>query len=208
MGHCLLSSDELVTYAEEAWRKAMRDEMEAIDQSQTWELVTTPTSCRPIGLKWIFELKKNARGEVLRHKARPVVKVYVDDLIVIGENDSDISEFKGQIKHFFEMSDIGHLCSYLGIEMVQKEACITLTYALTILDFAKMGDCNPMQAPLEARVKFSQSNSGPSVDSTYFRSLIGSLRYLTHTHPDLTYFVGFLSRFMEHPTSKHLTAIK
>ncbi|CAA6673258.1 unnamed protein product [Spirodela intermedia] len=55
----------------------MRDEMEAIDQSQTWELVTTPTSCRPIGLKWIFELKKNARGEVLRHKARPVVKGYL-----------------------------------------------------------------------------------------------------------------------------------
>ena len=70
-----------------------------------------------------------------------------------------------------------------------------------------MEECNLAQTPLEARMKFSQQE-GPLVVSTFFRSLIGSLRYLTHTRPDLTYSVGFLSRFMEQPTIEHLTALK
>ncbi|CAA6658019.1 unnamed protein product [Spirodela intermedia] len=158
--------------------------MEAIDQNQTWELVTPPADYKLIGLKWIFMLKKNAQGEVLRHKARLVVKVhliigvYVDDFIVTRETDSNINNFKEKMKHFFKMSDLRYLCSYLGIKVVQNEAYITLsqrTYVLKVLNFVKMDECNLVQAPLEARVKFDALNLGTSVDSTYFRSLIGSL---------------------------------
>ena len=70
-----------------------------------------------------------------------------------------------------------------------------------------MEECNLLQTPLEARIKFNQEE-GPLVDSTFFRSLIGSLRYLTHTCLDLTYSVGCLSRFMKWPTVEHLMALK
>ena len=74
----LLSGEEPLTYSEaaceEVWIRAMREEMLAIDRNDTWELVTSPPNCRPIGLKWIFKLKKNPRGEVIKYKARLVVK--------------------------------------------------------------------------------------------------------------------------------------
>ncbi|XP_078439273.1 uncharacterized protein LOC144709570 [Wolffia australiana] len=77
---CMVSAEEPVTFAEacreEAWRLAMIEEMKAIDRNSTWELVAPPEGCRPIGLEWIFIIKKNAAGEALRHKARQVVKGY------------------------------------------------------------------------------------------------------------------------------------
>ena len=74
----LLSGEELLSYTEaaceEVWIRAMREEMLAIDKNDTWELEIPPPNCRPIGLKWIFKLKKNPQGEVIKHKARLVVK--------------------------------------------------------------------------------------------------------------------------------------
>ena len=76
----LLSSEEHLPYSEvsqeEKWRHAMREGMLAIDKNNTWELEIPPPNCRPIGLKWIFKLKKNPQGEVIKHKAWLVVKGY------------------------------------------------------------------------------------------------------------------------------------
>ena len=76
----LLSSEEPLSYTEaaheEVWRGAMREEMLAIDRNNTWELEIPPPNCTPIGLKWIFKLKKNPQGEVIKHKAWLVVKGY------------------------------------------------------------------------------------------------------------------------------------
>ena len=76
----LLADEAPLTYSEaaqdEVWRQAMKEEMLAIDRSHTWDLETPPLHCKPIGLKWIFKLKKNPHGEVIRYKARLVVKGY------------------------------------------------------------------------------------------------------------------------------------
>ena len=77
---CLVADEEPLTYLkaaqDEVWRKAMKEEMMAIDRSHTWELESPPSNCKPIGLKRIFKLKKNPKGEIIRHKARLVVKGY------------------------------------------------------------------------------------------------------------------------------------
>ena len=54
----------------------MRDWILAIDQSNIWELAIPLPNCRPVGLKWIFKLKKNPQGEIIKHKAWLVVKGY------------------------------------------------------------------------------------------------------------------------------------
>jgi len=55
----------------------MLEEMAAVEENRTWELVDPPAGCRPIGLKWVFKVKRNERGEVVRHKARLVAKGFV-----------------------------------------------------------------------------------------------------------------------------------
>ena len=71
-----------------------------------------------------------------------------------------------------------------------------------------MSDCNPVQAPMETRLKLSKKSTSPAVDSTLYRSLVGSLWYLIHTRPDISFAVGYISRFMENPTTEHMGAVK
>jgi hypothetical protein len=81
-------------------------------------------------------------------------------------------------------------------------------YAKKLLQKAGMEDCNPCAVPMESRLKLSKTGDGEPVDATFFRSIVGSLRYLVHTRPDITFAVGYVSRFMEAPTTTHLAAVK
>ncbi|GJX45427.1 protein kinase, ATP binding site-containing protein [Tanacetum coccineum] len=71
-----------------------------------------------------------------------------------------------------------------------------------------MMDSNDTKIPMDPGTKLVKAEDGNTVDATYYRSLIGSLRYLLHTRPDLSYSVGLLSRFMQDPKDHHLKAVK
>lgn len=142
---------------------------------------------------------------------RLVVGVYVDDLVITGGNASDIDKFKSQMKATFQMSDLGLLHYYLGLEVNQSADGITLgqsAYAAKILQNAGLAGCNPSWIPMEPRLKLSKESTAPAVDPTTYRSIVGSLRYLVNTRPDLAFSVGYLSRFMQKPTTEHLVAVK
>jgi len=309
--------------------------MESIEKNRTWELVKLPVGKKPIGLKWVYKLKRNSDGEVVRYKARLVAKgyvqksgidfeevfapvarldtvrivlafaanngwkihhldvksaflhgdleeevyvsqpegyevkgkeievfrlskalyglkqalrawnvkldkslrklnfkrclseqavytrgtgadaiilgVYVDDLIVTGGNPVEISLFKRQMTIEFEMTDLGLLSYYLGIEVEQKEDYITVKqtgYARKVLEQFGMSDCNSTKFPMEPGCKLNADQGGQLIDSTEYRRMIGCLRYLLHSRPNLSYSVGVASRFMENPTVMHAKAVK
>jgi hypothetical protein len=95
----------------------------------------------------------------------------------------------------------------LGIEVHQDDDAITLRQAHnveSILELAGMAGCNAVQTPMEEQLKLSRKSIAPEVDATHYPRLVGSLCYLVHTRPDLAFAVGFVSRFMEHPTEEHL----
>jgi hypothetical protein len=69
-------------------------------------------------------------------------------------------------------------------------------------------DCNPCQTPMRANLKLGKESSSAEVDATEYRSLVGSLRYLVHTGPDLAFSIGYVSRFLEDPHEVHLAAVK
>jgi hypothetical protein len=71
-----------------------------------------------------------------------------------------------------------------------------------------MVDCNPCQTPMECRLKLSKESKEPIVDKTLYRSIMGSLRYLVNTHPNLSYAMGYVSRFLDEPHEDHLGAVK
>jgi len=144
-------------------------------------------------------------------KSAIILGVYVDDLIVTGEDPAEIKEFKEQMTKEFEMSDLGLLSYYLGIEVGQYRDFTTVKqtgYAKKVLDQFGMGQCNATKFPMDPRTKLHNDKGGHPVNATEYRRVIGSLRYLLHTRPDLAYSVGIASRFMEKPTMMHMNAIK
>jgi hypothetical protein len=80
-GLCLYGLEEppnhLEALKENCWKQAMREELTSIEENRTWEVCDLPTGHRPIGLKWVYKIKKNPAGEVVKHKARLVAKGYV-----------------------------------------------------------------------------------------------------------------------------------
>jgi hypothetical protein len=142
---------------------------------------------------------------------RILLGIYVDDLIITSSSESGIITFKEEMKETFRMSDLGKLSFYLGLEVQQSETGIMVTqsaYAQRILEKNGMSDCNPCSTPTENRLKLSMDSTAEPVDATEFKSTVGSLRYLIHTRPDITFAVGYLSRFMEQPTKEHQAAAK
>lgn len=135
----------------------------------------------------------------------------MDDLIISGAQPSEIEVFKLEMKKKFRMSDLGLLSYYLGMEVVQKETGVFLSqtaYAAKILEKTGMEGCNSTQSPMDARLKLRKESDGKAVDPTMYKSTVGSLRYLVNTRPDLAYSVGYVSRFMEKPTTEHWAAVK
>jgi hypothetical protein len=71
-----------------------------------------------------------------------------------------------------------------------------------------MGGCNPAHTLMEKWLQLSRYSEAKEVDATQYRCLVGSLRYLFHTRPDLVFVVGYVSRFMERQMMEHQQAIK
>nr|GEV46622.1 ribonuclease H-like domain, reverse transcriptase, RNA-dependent DNA polymerase [Tanacetum cinerariifolium] len=140
-----------------------------------------------------------------------LIGVYVDDLIITGTPKKEIDKFKAQMEEKFEMSDLGLLAYYLGIEFTQTNCDISIrqsAYANKILKEAGMIDCNETLIPMDPGTRLTKVTEGTMVNSTEYRSIIGCLRYLLHTRTDLSYSVGLLSRFMQEPREQHMKAIR
>jgi hypothetical protein len=140
-----------------------------------------------------------------------LVGVYVDDLIITSAKEREVEAFKAKMKKIFDMSNLGLLSFYLGVEVCQDASGITLRqthYAKRILELGCMVGCNLAHTPMEERLRLSKHNMAEEVYPTHYRRLISSLRYLLHTCPNLAFAVGFVSRFMERPTVEHQQAVK
>ncbi|WVZ89817.1 LOW QUALITY PROTEIN: hypothetical protein U9M48_036175 [Paspalum notatum var. saurae] len=127
-----------------------------------------------------------------------IVGVYVDDLIVTGSLQQEIDRFKKEMAAKFKMSDLGLLSYYLGIEVKQAIELCQSAYALKLQERAGLKGCNPTQVPMQEK---------PKLDATQYRSLIGGAE-VPHTRPDITFAVGYVSRFMEDPHKDHMAAVK
>jgi hypothetical protein len=140
-----------------------------------------------------------------------LVGVYVDDLVITDAKDAEVTTFKEEMKATFQMSDLGHLSFYLGIEVHQGDSGIRLfqtAYTKSIVELAGLTDYNLALTLMEERLKLSRDSTTEEVDATQYRHLVGSLRFLIHTCPDLAYSVGYISRFLQRLTMEHEQAVK
>ena len=140
-----------------------------------------------------------------------VVSVYVDDLLVTGSNEKLVKEFKAEMLKVFEMTNLGLMSYFLGMEVKQDHDGVFISqkkYAKEILNKFHMDDCKRTSTPMNQKEKFSKDDGTEKVDESQYRSLIGCLMYLTATRPDIMFSVSLLSRFMHCASEVHFQAAK
>ncbi|XP_014496687.1 uncharacterized protein LOC106758263 [Vigna radiata var. radiata] len=144
-------------------------------------------------------------------KEKLIVCLYVDDLLVTGSSVGRIVDFKVQMLQEFEMSDLGQLSYFLGIEFTKTDEGMLMyqhRYALDMLTKFNMLHCNSANTPTEVDLKLEKDPEEEVVDPTEYRRMVGSLRYLFNTRPDISYSVGLISRYMQNPRVSHLNVVK
>ncbi|KAM1900185.1 hypothetical protein ACFX14_029161 [Malus domestica] len=137
--------------------------------------------------------------------------IYVDDILVTGNNPSHISQLIQQLGQKFSMKDLGPLHYFLGMEIQRTPTAMYLTQSKYILDLLKktnMCDAKPLTTPATTGRKLSLFEGEPLSDGTLFRSIVGALQYLLFTRPDIAFAVNQVCQYMHSPTTTHWTAVK
>ena len=133
-----------------------------------------------------------------------IVWLYVDDLIFTG--GFGIAYFKEVMESEFEMTDLGLMKFFLGIEFQQYESGIFISqskYASAVLKRFNMSNCKTSPTPVITVLKLSKDDEGSIIDPTLFKRLVGNLMYLIATIPEIMYGVILISRFMKSPKESH-----
>lgn len=142
------------------------------------------------------------------HNRVTILVVYVDDIVITGNDDDGIRNLKKMLAKSFEVKDLGHLHFFLGIEVAYGSQGIYLSqrkYVLDLLAETGMMECRPAPTPIEANHRI-MADSGDPVDKGQYQRLVGKLIYLSHTRPDIAYAVSIVSRYMHDPRSTQLDA--
>ena len=140
-----------------------------------------------------------------------IVVVYVDDIIFGGTNDNLCKEFSLNIQNEFEMSMISKLTYFRGLQVNQLEKgnfISQIKYVKEILKKLAMEDCKVVSTPMNTSCKLTKDDESPLVNESMYRSMIGSLLYLTATRPDILQAVCMVARFQSSPKESHLVALK
>ena len=160
-----------------------------------------------------LELGKIDQTLFIKHKDKDliVVQIYVDDIIFGSTNPDMCDEFDDVMKKRFEMSSLGEMTMFLGLQVKQQTDGILLhqgKYVDDILEKFGSGDAASMNTPMVERPLLTADLEGESVDMTLYRSMIGSLMYLTASRPDILFAVCQCARYQGNLKLSHMTAVK
>ncbi|CAL1400060.1 unnamed protein product [Linum trigynum] len=136
-----------------------------------------------------------------------VALIYVDDVILAGDDMVFIQSVKTFLHDRFTIKDLGPLKYFLGIEVARSKKGIILNqrkYVLDILADTGFQATRPCSSPIEQNHQLGRTASPPAPDPAAFCRLVGRLLYLTVTRPDITYVVNLLSQAVHAPTQDHL----
>ncbi|GKA34514.1 putative ribonuclease H-like domain-containing protein [Tanacetum coccineum] len=140
-----------------------------------------------------------------------LVQVYVDDIIFGSTRKSWCDEFEALMKGRFQMSSMGELIFFLGLQVKQKTDGIFISQDKYVADMLKKFDLASVKTaitPMETKMALTKDEEADEVDVHLYRSMIGSLMYLTASRPDIMFAVCACSRFQVTPKTSHLNAVK
>ena len=140
-----------------------------------------------------------------------VVQIYVDDILFGATNENLCKDFASLMSSEFEMSMMGELNFFLGLQIKQTEEGIMIhqqKYVKELLKKYELESAKVNHTPMGTATRLDTDPNGKSVNQTKYRGMIGSLLYLTASRPDISFSVGLCARFQSNPKESHLTAVK
>ncbi|GKB68176.1 retrovirus-related pol polyprotein from transposon TNT 1-94 [Tanacetum coccineum] len=146
-----------------------------------------------------------SKGEVL------LVQVYADDIIFGLTSYKLCKQFKKLMTKKFEMSMMGELTYFLGLQIKQDDKGISICqeqYTRNLLKKYEISDSSSVKTPMVPPNNLGPDLAGKSVNETSYRGMIGSLMYLTATRPDIQFSTVLCARYQSNPKESHLIAVK
>nr|GEU32622.1 uncharacterized mitochondrial protein AtMg00810-like [Tanacetum cinerariifolium] len=149
---------------------------------------------------------------IIRHKDDILlVQVYVDDIIFGSTKKELCNAFEKMMHEKFQMSSMGELAFFLGLQVKQKQDGIFISqdkYVAEILEKFRFSEVKTASTPMETRKPLLKDKDGEEVDVHIYRSMIGSLMYLTSLRPDIMFVVCACARYKVNPKVSHLHVVK
>ncbi|RVW87243.1 Retrovirus-related Pol polyprotein from transposon RE1 [Vitis vinifera] len=139
-----------------------------------------------------------------------ILIVYVDDIILSGNDMEELQNLKKYLSEEFEVKDLGNLKYFLGMEVARSRKGIIVSqrkYILNLLKETGMLGCKPIDIPMDSQKKLGIEKESTPVDRGRYQRLVGRLIYLSHTRPDIGFAVSAVSQFMHSPTEEHMEAV-
>nr|GFC07068.1 uncharacterized mitochondrial protein AtMg00810-like [Tanacetum cinerariifolium] len=140
-----------------------------------------------------------------------LMQIYVDDIIFASTDPQSCERFAQEINSNFQMSMMGQMSFFLGLQVSQNPRGIFINqskYALEILKKYEFDTSSPIDTPMAERPKLDEDKGGKLTDPTRYRGMVGSLMYLSASRPDIVFAVCMCARYQASPIDKHLSAIK
>ena len=140
-----------------------------------------------------------------------ILLLYVDDMIIIGDDMQGIQDLKNFLGRQFEMKDVDPLNYFLGLEVSSSSAdgyyLTQAKYTSNLISRASIIDSKIVDTPIDYNYCLNSHDGESLSDATLYRQFVGSLIYLTVTRPDISYAVHVVSQFMAAPRSPHYAAV-
>ena len=137
-------------------------------------------------------------------KGTILLLMYMDDMIITGNNLSGIRELKDFLSQQFEMKDLGHLSYFLGLEIAHSTDELYITqakYASELLSQVGLTNSKPVDTLVEFNAHLTPSGGKPLSNPSLYRRLVGSLVYLTVIRSNISYAVHQVSQYLSAPRS-------
>nr|GEV33074.1 putative polyprotein [Tanacetum cinerariifolium] len=243
-------SPSFTTVDQDAPLPRMQEELNEFERLEVWELIPRPDKVTVITLKWIYKVKLDEVGGILKNKARLVaqgyrqeegidfeesfasmdvktaflngylreevyvsqpdgfvdqdnpnhvngndlllVQIYVDDIIFAASTLELCDLFANLMCSKFKISMMGKISFFLGLQIYQSPKGIFINqskYAFESLKKYGFKSCDPVDTPMVEKSKLDEDKEGKAVDLSHYRSMIGTLLYLTASRPDLQFAI-------------------
>jgi hypothetical protein len=140
-----------------------------------------------------------------------LVQIYMDDIIFGGSSHTLVSRFQEMMESEFQMSMMGELTFFLGIQVKQMKQGTFVNQAKYTKDLMKkfnMAELKLVSNPMSSIASLGPDEDGEAVDQREYMSMIGSLLYLIATRPNIQFVVGLCVRFQASPRSSHRTVVQ